>query len=113
MRGDDAARACRTFPDPERERGQASLMMLSVAGAVLVGAAVLFAFGNALGAKGRHQQAADLAAIRAAQVMRDLYPPLRAAVHRAGRPEPAPPRAGDLPRARPAPLRFAARSGTV
>jgi hypothetical protein len=51
-------------------------MMLAVAAAVLVGAAVLFAFGNALGAKGRHQRAADLAAISAAQVMRELYPRL-------------------------------------
>jgi hypothetical protein len=51
-------------------------MMLAVVAAVLVGAAVLFAFGNALGAKGRHQRAADLAAISAAQVMRGLYPRL-------------------------------------
>src|SRR5919108_3369423 len=58
------------------ERGQASLLMLAVVGALLVGALVLFAFGNALGAKGRHQRAADLAAISAAQVMRDLYPRL-------------------------------------
>jgi hypothetical protein len=36
----------------------------------------VFAFGNALGAKGRHQRAADLAAISAAQVMRELYPRL-------------------------------------
>lgn len=50
--------------------------MLAAAGAVLVGAVVLFAFGNALGAKGRYQRAADLAAISAAQVMRDLYPRL-------------------------------------
>ena len=56
--------------------GQASLMMLAVIGAVLVGVVMLFAFGNALGAKGRHQRAADLAAISAAQVMRDLYPRL-------------------------------------
>jgi len=56
--------------------GQASLLMLGVVGAVLVGAALLFAFGNALGAKGRYQRAADLAAISAAQVMRDLYPRL-------------------------------------
>jgi hypothetical protein len=55
-------------------RGQASLMMLAVVAATLLGAAVLFAFGNALGAKGRYQRAADLAAISAAQVMRDLYP---------------------------------------
>jgi hypothetical protein len=60
----------------ERERGQASLMMLAVIGALLLGALVLFAFGNALGAKGRHQRAADLAAVSAAQVMRDLYPRL-------------------------------------
>jgi hypothetical protein len=56
--------------------GQASLLMLGVVGAVLVGAALLFAFGNALGAKGRYQRAADLAAISAAQAMRDLYPRL-------------------------------------
>ena len=35
------------------ERGQASLLMLAVVGALLAVAAVLFAFGNALGAKGR------------------------------------------------------------
>jgi len=58
------------------ERGQAALMMLTVVATVLVGTVVLFAFGNALGAKGRHQRAADLAAISAAQVMRDLHPRL-------------------------------------
>ena len=58
------------------ERGQASLLMLAVVGALLVGAVALFAFGNALGATGRYQRAADLAAISAAQVMRDLYPRL-------------------------------------
>ncbi len=57
-------------------RGQASLMMLAVVGLLLAGALVLFAFGNALGAKGKHQRGADLAAISAAQVMRDLYPRL-------------------------------------
>jgi Putative Flp pilus-assembly TadE/G-like len=57
-------------------RGQASLMMLTVIAVVLAGALILFAFGNALGAKGRHQRAVDLAAISAAQVMRDLYPRL-------------------------------------
>jgi Transglycosylase SLT domain/D-alanyl-D-alanine carboxypeptidase len=51
-------------------------MMLAVVAAVLAGAVTLFAFGNALGAKGRHQRAADLAAVSAAQVMRDLYPRL-------------------------------------
>ena len=57
-------------------RGQASLMMLSVIAVVLAGGLLLFAFSNALGAKGRYQRAADLAAISAAQVMRDLYPRL-------------------------------------
>src|SRR5918995_6741990 len=57
-------------------RGQASLMMLTVVGLVLTGALVLFAFGNALGARAKHQRGADLAAISAAQVMRDLYPRL-------------------------------------
>jgi hypothetical protein len=51
-------------------------MLLAVAGLVLVGTLVVFAFGQALGAKGRHQRAADLAAVSAAQVMRDLYPRL-------------------------------------
>jgi hypothetical protein len=51
-------------------------MMLTVIGALLAATMVLFAFGNALGAKGRQQRAADLAAVSAAQVMRDLYPRL-------------------------------------
>ena len=57
-------------------RGQASLMMLAVVGVLLTGALVLFAFGNALGARGKHQRGADLAAIGAAQVMRQHYPRL-------------------------------------
>jgi hypothetical protein len=44
-----------------------------VVAALLTGLVVLFAFGQALGAKGRHQRGADLAAISAAQVMRDNY----------------------------------------
>ena len=58
------------------ERGQASLLTLGIVGALLAGAILLFAFGNALGAKGRHQRAADLAAVSAAQAMRELYPRL-------------------------------------
>jgi soluble lytic murein transglycosylase-like protein len=53
--------------------GQASLLLLGVVAALLTGLVVLFAFGQALGAKGRHQRAADLAAISAAQVMRANY----------------------------------------
>jgi hypothetical protein len=66
-------------PDGQRttesngEAGQASLLLLGVVAALLTGLVVLFAFGQALGAKARHQRAADLAAISAAQVMRDNY----------------------------------------
>ncbi len=59
-----------------REGGQASLLLLGVMFVLLAGAAVLFAFGSALGSKGKHQRAADLAAVSAGQVMRDLYPRL-------------------------------------
>jgi hypothetical protein len=51
-------------------------MMLAAVAALLAGAVLLFAFGNALGAKGRQQRAADLAAVSAAQAMRGLYPRL-------------------------------------
>jgi hypothetical protein len=44
--------------------------MLGVLAAVLAGALVLFGFGQALGARGHSQRAADLAAVSAAQVMR-------------------------------------------
>jgi hypothetical protein len=56
------------------ESGHASLLLLGVVAALLAGLLVLFAFGQALGATGRRQRAADLAAISAAQVMRDNYP---------------------------------------
>jgi uncharacterized membrane protein len=52
------------------EAGQAALLMLGVLAAVLAGVLVLFGFGQALGARGHAQRAADLAAISAAQVMR-------------------------------------------
>jgi Putative Flp pilus-assembly TadE/G-like len=55
------------------ERGQALVLVLGLLGALLLGPLVLAAFGEALGAKGRHQRAADLAAISAARAMRDLY----------------------------------------
>ena len=59
-----------------RECGQASLLLLGVVTLLLGLAVVLFAFGSALGSKGKHQRAADLAAVSAGQVMRDLYPRL-------------------------------------
>jgi hypothetical protein len=51
-------------------------MMLAVVVVLLTGALVLFAFGNALGARAKHQRGADLAAVSAAQVTRELYPRL-------------------------------------
>jgi soluble lytic murein transglycosylase-like protein len=75
--------------DSSGQAGQASLLLLGVLAALLVGTLVLFGFGQALGARGKHQRAADLAAVSAAQVMRDNYarlfePPLL----RAGIPNP-------------------------
>lgn len=55
------------------ERGQASLLLLGVVAALLAGALILFAFGQAYGAKSKHQRATDLAAVSAAQVMRRHY----------------------------------------
>ena len=56
--------------DARRESGQAALLMLGVLAAVLAGVLVLFGFGQALGARGHAQRAADLAAVSAAQLMR-------------------------------------------
>jgi hypothetical protein len=57
------------------DNGQASLLLLGVS--LLLGLAVVFfAFGSALGSRGKHQRAADLAAVSAGQVMRELYPRL-------------------------------------
>ena len=54
-----------------RERG--SLLLLGVLAALLAGTLILFGFGQALGARSRHQRAADLAAVSAAQAMRRTY----------------------------------------
>jgi hypothetical protein len=58
------------------EGGQGSLLLLGVGTRLLGLAVVFFAFGSALGSKGKHQRAADLAAVSAGQVLRDLYPRL-------------------------------------
>jgi len=55
--------------DPRRKSGQAALLMLGVLAAVLAGGLVLFGFGQALGARGHAQRAADLSAVSAAQAM--------------------------------------------
>jgi hypothetical protein len=66
------------------EAGQAAFLFLGVLAALLAGTLVLFGFGQALGTRGKHQRAADLAAVSAAQVMRANYsrlfePPLLSA----------------------------------
>jgi len=55
------------------ERGQALLLLLTVVAVALVGTLVLVAVGQGLGAKSRHQRAADLAAVSAAHGMRRDY----------------------------------------
>src|SRR5262245_12175025 len=57
----------------DRHSGQATLLLLALVGILLASTLVLFAFGQALGAKGRHQRAVDLAAVAAARAMRDVY----------------------------------------
>jgi hypothetical protein len=56
--------------------GQALVLALGLASAVITGVLVLVALGQALGAKGREQRAADLAAVSAAAAMRSVYPRL-------------------------------------
>jgi soluble lytic murein transglycosylase-like protein len=58
------------------ESGQALLMVIGVALAIAVAGAFLFAYGQALGSRGRYQRVADLAAISAARVMHTTYPRL-------------------------------------
>jgi hypothetical protein len=58
------------------ESGQATILLLGVVAALLLGVGILAAFGQALGGRSRHQRAADLAAVSAARAMRDAYPRL-------------------------------------
>jgi len=60
----------------QSEAGQAVVLMLGAMAAVVLGALILGALGNALGARAGAQRAADLAAISAARAMRDAYPRL-------------------------------------
>jgi hypothetical protein len=61
---------------PHGESGQAALLLLGVMAALLVGALFLGSWGLALGSRGKHQRAADLAAVSAARAMADVYPRL-------------------------------------
>ena len=45
------------------------MLLLGLIGALVVATLILFGFGQALGARGKHQRAADPAAVSAAQVM--------------------------------------------
>jgi hypothetical protein len=55
------------------QRGQASILLLGVVAALVAGALILAAFGQAYGARSHVQRAADLAAITAAQAMQRDY----------------------------------------
>ena len=82
-------RAAHWSRDLAGERGQASLLLLGLLALLLAGALVLFGFGQALGARGKHQRAADLAAVSGAQVMSRHYPRLfEPAVFENGLPNP-------------------------
>ena len=61
---------------PRGESGQAALLLLGAMAVLLVGALFLGSWGLALGARGKHQRAADLAAVSAARAMAGLYPRL-------------------------------------
>src|SRR4051812_28648482 len=58
------------------EGGQALLMVLLIALVIAVAGGFLFAYGQAMGSRGRYQRVADLAAMSAARVMRTSYPRL-------------------------------------
>src|SRR3954447_1837009 len=58
------------------ERGQALVLVLIAALLIAVAGGFLFAYGQALGSRGRYQRVADLTAISAARVMRTSYPRL-------------------------------------
>jgi Transglycosylase SLT domain/D-alanyl-D-alanine carboxypeptidase len=76
--------------DSRRENGQALLLALGGAFALIVGALALVAIAGAVTGKGRAQRAADLAAISAARSMRDDLPRLLAPpVLPSGLPNPA------------------------
>src|SRR3954466_13941300 len=68
--------ASRRSARPGSERGQAVVMVLLIGLVIAVAGAFLFAYGQALGSRGRYQRVADLTAISAARVMRTSYPRL-------------------------------------
>ena len=97
------------------ESGQSLVLLLGAIAVLVAGVLTLGAFGQALGAKGRHQRAADLAAVSAARAMRDAYPRLfEPAFLAPGVPNPRHlSRAGYLALARAAAVRAARRNGVA
>jgi len=97
------------------ESGQAVVFVLGLAAALLVGALVLAAFGQALGGRSAHQRGADLASMSAGLSMRADYPRLfEAPVLANGLPNPRHmPLAVYLARARRAAVRGARRNGVA
>jgi Transglycosylase SLT domain/D-alanyl-D-alanine carboxypeptidase len=97
------------------ESGQALVLLLGAMAALVLGALILGAIGQALGARGREQRAADLAAISAARAMRDAYTRLfEPARLRRGVPNPRHlSRAGYLAIARAAAVDGASRNGAT
>ena len=89
------------------EGGQALVLVLGLAAALMLGTLILAGFGQALGGKARHQRGADLAAVSAARSMQADYPRLfEAAVLEDGVPNPRHlSRAGYVARARAAAVR--------
>ena len=76
------------------QRGQATVLVLAVAMAVLLGALILGAVAQGVGAQGEQQRAADLAALAAARAMHGSYsrlfePPVLAGRRNAAHLEPA------------------------
>ena len=80
---------CRGVEPRGHERGQATILVLGVLIAVLLGAFVLGGVARGLGLQGDQQGAADLAALAGARAMHDAYAGLFEPVTVAGRPNPA------------------------
>jgi hypothetical protein len=76
-------------PSRRAESGQALVLVIGAMAALVLGTLILGAFGQALGARGHEQRAADLAAVSGARAMRDAYPRLfEPATLRRGLPNP-------------------------
>ncbi len=99
-------------PGMRAETGQATILMLGVAMAILVGALALGAIAKGIGVRSDEQRAADLAALAGARAMHDAYPRLFEPATLRGHPNPAHlERAAYLQRGRAAARATAGRNG--